>query len=297
MARSRRGVHLAIEHNVQRSFAWTGRMVHIETILQKVSSRILGKTVPKADRLKFVWRLPLRQNFPSLYAPESKAQKQKDVQHMLFALEPPDSALELKDKSYEAVFMHRPFDLHLRSFPNSYILWSHDDFDNNMTVGFNPALAADLQLLDPLQEVYWTNRKGTERRIGMVGSLDHTQSYGKYRRHVEQLFDGSDASKANGVPHITNVAVMGAFNPDLLQRMKSEHNIDLYITGQVRQAAMQVAKDLNIAVIAVGHQRCEAYGLRTLVTSIRQCSDESVKSEALTDLDIDILLSSKLSSA
>jgi len=271
-------------------------MVHIDTVLQRVSLRILGRAVPKTDRLKFVWRLPLRENFPSLYSPESNTQKQRDVQHMLFALEPPDDTPELKDRSYEAVFMHRPFDLHIRSFPNSYILWSHDDFDNNMTVGFNPALAADLQLLDPLQEVYWTNRKGTERCIGMVGSLDHRQPYGKYRHHVEHLFDGSDASKAHGVPHVRTVAVMGAFNHDLLQRMKSEHNVDLYITGQVRQAAMQVAKDLNIAVIAVGHQRCEAYGLQALVTSLSEHSDDSLDSEAMKDLDIDILLSNKLTS-
>lgn len=90
---------------------------------------------------------------------------------------------------------------------------------------------------------------------------------------------------------------MGAFNPDLLLRMKSEYNVDLYITGQVRQAAMQVAKDLNIAVIAVGHQRCEAYGLQALVTSLRAHPDDSCNSEAMKDLDIDILLSNKLTSA
>lgn len=272
-------------------------MVHIETILQRMSSRILGRTVPKSERLKFVWRLPLRQNFPSLYAPENRQQKQKDVKRMLFALDPPDAKLDITEKSYEAVFMHRPFDLHVRSFPDSYILWSHDEFDNNMTVGYNSALAADLQLLQPLREVYWTNRKGAERRIGMVGCLDHLQSYGQYRRHVEQLFDGTEASKANGVPQVQTVAVMGAFNPDLLHRMKSEHNVDLYITGQVRKAALQVAKDLKIAVIAVGHQRCEAYGLQALVQSMKKHGNNSIQAEAKTDLDLDILLFGTLSTS
>ena len=270
-------------------------MVHIDTILQRVSSRILGRTVSTADRSKFVWRLPQRVNFPSLYASEKVLEVARDVSRMLLALEPPEDNHEVWDKPYEAVFIHRPFDLHLKSFRNSYILWSHDDFDNNMTVGYNPALAAELQLLQPLQDVFWTNRRGIERRIGMVGRLDSPHPFGRYRSHVEELFGGSDASKANGVPHIRKVAVMGAFNPNLLQRMKSEHDVDLYITGQVRAASLEVAKALNIAVIAVGHERCEAYGLQSLASSLKAHLDDSVQSEAMSELEVDIFLSSKLS--
>ncbi|KAL3161980.1 hypothetical protein ABBQ38_009058 [Trebouxia sp. C0009 RCD-2024] len=269
-------------------------MVHIDTILQRVSSRILGRTVSTTDRSKFVWRLPQRTNFPSLFASEKVPQNTRDVSHMLLALEPPDDNHKVWDNNYEAVFIHRPFDLHLRAFRNSYILWSHDDFDNNMTVGYNPALAADLQLLQPLEEVLWTNKRGVERRIGMVGRLDSPHAFGAYRRQVEDIFEGSDASKANSVPHVRKVAVMGAFNPSLLHRMKSEHDVDLYITGQVRPAALEVAKELNIAVIAVGHERCEAYGLRSLASSLTAHWDDSVQSEAMSELEVDILLSSKL---
>ena len=271
-------------------------MVHIDTILQRVSSRVLGRSFPKTDRLKFVWRLPQRQNFPSLYASEKAPDDTRDVSRMLLALEPPEEDHEVWDRPYEAVFMHRPFDLHMKSFRNSYILWSHDDFDNNMTVGYNPALAADLQLLQPLQEVFWKNKRGVERRIGMVGKLDSPQPYGQYKRHVQDLFQGSDASKANGVPHVRNVAVMGAFNPHLLHRMKSEHDIDLYITGQVRPAALEVAKELNIAIVAVGHQRCEAYGLQSLGSSLKAQTDDSVQSDSMSDLALDILLANKVSS-
>lgn len=270
-------------------------MVHIDTILQRVSSRILGKTVSQTDRSKFVWRLPQRVNFPSLYASEKVPQNLRDVSHLLLALEPPEDNHEVWDKPYEAVFIHRPFDLHLKSFRNSYILWSHDDFDNNMTVGYNPALAADLQLLQPLQDVFWTNKRGVNRRIGMVGRLDSPHPFGHYRSHVEQLFGGSEASKANNVPHIRNVAVMGAFNPNLLHRMKAEHDVDLYITGQVRPAALEVAKELNIAVIAVGHQRCEAYGLQALASSLNANVHDSVQSEAMSGLEVEILLSNKVS--
>lgn len=268
-------------------------MVHIDTILQKVSSRILGKSVPNSERLKFVWRLPQRQNFPSLYASEKVPASTRDVGRMLLALEPPEESHDVWSKPYEAVFIHRPFDLHMRSFRNSYILWSHDDFDNNMTVGFNPALAADLHLMQPLQEVFWTNKRGVERRIGMVGKLKGQKPYGQYKRHVEELFGGADSSKANGVPHVRNIAVMGAFNPNLLHRMKNEFDVDMYITGQVRPAAQEVAKKLNIAVVAVGHHRCEAYGLQSLGSSLRTHSAES---EAMSEFGIDILLANKVTS-
>ena len=269
-------------------------MVHIDTILHKVSSRVLGRTVPKAERLKFVWRLPQHQNFPSLYGSGKAQQNTRDVSRMLLALEPPEEHHEVWNMPYEAVFLHRPFDLHMRSFRNSYILWSHNDFDNNMTVGYNAALAADLQLLQPLQEVFWTNKRGIERRIGMVGKLNSANAFGQYKRHVEELFGGAEASKANGVPHVRNVAVMGAFNPNLLHRMKSEHNVDLYITGQTRPAALEVAKELNIAVVAVGHERCEAYGLHSLASSLKIQSDASVQSEDISELDLDIFLSNKV---
>ena len=278
--------------NQQNASETAPQMVHIDTILQRVSSRILGRVVSKPDRSKFVWRLPQRVNFPSLYASEKLPSNLRDVGQMLLALEPPEENHEVWDKPYEAVFIHRPFDLHLKSFRNSYILWSHDDFDNNMTVGYNQALAADLQLLQPLQDVFWTNKRGTERRIGMVGRLDSPHPFGHYRDHVEELFGGSDASKANSVPHIKTVAVMGAFNPKLLHRMKSEHDVDLYITGQVRPAALEVAKELKIAVIAVGHERCEAYGLQSLASSLKLHVDDSVQFKAMSELKVDILLPS-----
>lgn len=252
--------------------------MHIDTILHKVTTRIMGRPVPRTEYSKFIWRLPLRQNFPSLYPSlEHQKRNEQSVLRMLFALEPPHAKLQLDDRSYDAVFVHRPFDLHLAAFPQSYILWSHDAFDNNMTVGYNKALALDLAMQKPLQKVHWKNKRGITRCIGMVAALESVMPFDHFRGKVLKIFDGCDASKANDSTHVAKVAVMGAFNSDLLHRMKSEHDIDLYITGQVRSAAMEVAEELGIAVIAVGHERCEAYGLKALVQSTSHVSADPTR--------------------
>ena len=253
-------------------------MVHIDTILHKVSTRIMGRPVSRADYPKYIWRLPLRQNFPSLYPSQrDQARNEENVSRMLFALEPPKASLQLDDHSYGAVFMHRPFDLHVAAFPQSYILWSHDAFDNNMTVGYNKSLATDLALQKPLQKVHWKNKRGVTRCIGMVGALQSVVPFDNFNEKVVSLFDGCDASKAHDNTHVAKVAVMGAFNADLLKRMKSEHHVDVYITGQVRSAALEVAEELGIAVIAVGHERCEAYGLKALGDSTVHGSADPLK--------------------
>lgn len=253
-------------------------MVHIDTVLHKMTSRIVGRHVPKANYSKFIWRVPMHQNFPSLYpAVEERKRNEQNVSRMLFALEPPKQTLQLDDRSYDAVFIHRPFDLHVAAFPQSYILWSHDAFDNNMTVGYNKVLAADLTIQKPLQKVHWENKRGVTRCIGMVGSLESVVPFETFNEKVSALFDGCEASKAHDNTHVTKVAVMGAFNADLLKRMKSEHNVDLYITGQVRAAAMEVAEELGMAVIAVGHDRCEYYGLKALANSVCHVSADPTK--------------------
>ena len=268
-------------------------MVHIDTILHKVSTRIMGRPVSRADFPKYIWRLPLRQNFPSLYpSPQDQTRNEQSVSRMLFALEPPKQSLQLDDHLYDAVFMHRPFDLHLAAFPQSYILWSHDAFDNNMTVGYNKALAADLAIQKPLQKVHWKNKRGVTRCIGMVGALESVVPFEQFNDKVVSLFDGCDATKAHGNTHITKVAVMGAFNADLLNRMKTEHSIDIYITGQVRSAALEVAEELGIAVIAVGHERCEAYGLKALVDSTTRVSADP--SKLIRNFRVQMLLSDQL---
>lgn len=232
------------------------------------------------------------QILPSLYPCTSPSEDKQKVAQMLFALEPPDPALHIDERTYDAVFMHRPFDLQATAFPHSYILWSHDAFDNNMTVGYNKSLAEDLKLQKPLQRVHWKNKRGVTRCIGMVGSLHSAVPFEQYSSRVVDLFKGCDECQPHGNTHVANVAVMGAFNADLLNRMKSEHGIGLYITGQVREHALHVAKELGIAVVAVGHERCEAYGLQALVASAMHVKSDP--SKLIRNLQVHTLIANKL---
>ena len=50
----------------------------------------------------------------------------------------------------------------------------------------------------------------------------------------------------------------------------SERGADVYITGQLRQPGRVAMLDTGIGVIAVGHKRSEAWGLRALAHVLRE---------------------------
>lgn len=160
-------------------------------------------------------------------------------------------------KQLDALFLHRPWQLQPGQLPSDVgVVAYHLAFDEHLTLGFNPRLATVLGMskLEVLGE-----KEG--RAIGMIGDIP-AQSFASYCRCLDEVFGGQD-KVANSSFEVSRVAVVGAMT-DTLVREAASRGADIYVTGQFRQPAQAAVLETGLGVVAVGHHRCEQWGLRSL---------------------------------
>ncbi|HEY9600343.1 MAG TPA: Nif3-like dinuclear metal center hexameric protein [Allocoleopsis sp.] len=164
----------------------------------------------------------------------------------------------------DALFLHRPWQLELEQLkPDVGVVSYHLAFDEHLTLGFNPRLAEVLGIanLEVLGE-----KEG--RAIGMIGEI-LPETFPSYCRYIHQVFGGQDTVYPGRCDRILRVAVVGAMTDELV-REAALRRADVYITGQLRQPAQNAVNETGIGVIAVGHRRCEEWGLRALAGVMRE---------------------------
>ncbi len=142
------------------------------------------------------------------------------------------------------------------------LLASHRPFDERLTTGFNPALAARLGMtgLEPLGE-----RGG--RPPGMLGAVDR-QPFDRFLARVREELGGVEAAQPPRSGEVARVAAASAMT-DALVREAAERGADAYLTGQLRVPARAAVAATGIGVVAAGHRRAEEWGLRELARVLR----------------------------
>ncbi len=158
----------------------------------------------------------------------------------------------------DALFLHRPWQLQPGQLASDVgVVAYHLAFDERLTLGFNPRLAAVLGMstLEVLGE-----KEG--RAIGMLGNIP-TQSFASYCCCIEEVFAGHEEVRASVCREVSRVAVVGAMT-DALVREAVSRGADVYTTGQLRQPAQATVLETGIGVVGVGHRRCEEWGLRAM---------------------------------
>lgn len=165
--------------------------------------------------------------------------------------------------SLDAVFLHRPWGLAPGALPPGVgLLASHRPFDERLTTGFNPALAARLGMtaLEPLGE-----RDG--RPLGMLGAVER-QPFDGWLARVREEFGGLEAAQPPRGGEVARVAAANAMT-DALVREAAERGADAYLTGQLRVPARAAIAATGIGVVAAGHRRAEEWGLGELARVLR----------------------------
>ena len=145
----------------------------------------------------------------------------------------------------------------------------HLAFDERLTTGFNPALAAACGWGEPAI----LGRKA-DRPLGMVCALPASSTFDAVAAQLRTEFDALEEVTppvADGEP-ITRVAVVGAMT-DALVREAHACGVGVYVTGQWRQPARLAVRETGLGVIALGHRRSELWGLRTLAKLLRAHPD------------------------
>ena len=182
---------------------------------------------------------------------------EREIEQLGLALEPTPAVLSRAEaETFDALFLHRPWKLDDSSLEETGVLAYHLAFDEALTLGYNPRLA-DALLLQNIKELGYKE----ERVVGMIGGVAE-MSFEGARALLEEVFGGLETTHATA-SSITRIAVVGAMSRKLV-REAAERGAALYVTGQWRDHAAEAVEKTGIGVLAIGHERCEVWGLHAL---------------------------------
>ncbi len=203
----------------------------------------------------------------------------RPIARLGLALEPfPDLAAWVAAERLDALFLHRPWgltDAQRRDLLTNQVgvLAYHLAFDERLTTGFNPVLAAACGWHPP---VLLGEKAG--RPLGMTCALPHPTPFDELAAQLAREFGGPLELRRprrlrpkDGIcDHfpVEKVAVVGAMT-DALVRAACDAGADVYVTGQFRQPARRAVEETGLGVVVLGHHRSEVWGLRALARLLR----------------------------
>ncbi|ADI14043.1 Nif3-like dinuclear metal center hexameric protein [Truepera radiovictrix] len=159
----------------------------------------------------------------------------------------------------DALVLHRPWGF-AGDLP---VLAYHGAFDERLTTGFNPNLAAALALCEPAVLGY---KEG--RPLGMIGDVPSV-TWEAFRARVAALFGGLEGVYGAPAGDVSRVCVVGAMRPPLVYEA-AERGAQVYLTGQYRRGAARAVLETGLAVLELGHARSERWGLGVLAALLRE---------------------------
>jgi putative NIF3 family GTP cyclohydrolase 1 type 2 len=200
---------------------------------------------------------------------------EQPVRRLGLALDPfADLNNWITDQDLDALWIHRPWQLDLTHLPADVgVLSHHLPFDETMTIGYNRRLSHQLDAPGEPEPLGYKPESGKgssfipQRPLGMLIDVAE-QEFDYWLAQVKHVFGGYDRAEAGHgssgwLPANSRIAVVGAMT-DALVREAVERGAHLYLTGAYRKPAQQAVDETGIAVISIGHRRCEEWGLLAL---------------------------------
>ncbi|GAB4022208.1 Nif3-like dinuclear metal center hexameric protein [Spirosoma koreense] len=205
----------------------------------------------------------------------------RPVQRLGLALDPFAGLPEWAAETHiDALWLHRPWQLNLEEWPRDIgILSHHLPFDESLTVGFNEHLARQLGATPPLEPLGYKQAADDngkllpQRPLGMLFDVPG-QEFDDLLDTLKTLFGGYDRAEAgfgtgSWQADSRRIAAVGAMT-DALVREAVGRGAQLYLTGAYRKPAQPAVDQTGIAVVAVGHRRVEAWGMRVLADLLHE---------------------------
>jgi putative NIF3 family GTP cyclohydrolase 1 type 2 len=178
-------------------------------------------------------------------------------------------------------FLHRPFTVDCRRLRNNVlVLASHTSFDENLTVGWNPALAQRLGM-DTSGMLCVKGYKGDpDRRLGAIAKT--SMILGPLLQSIEDEFGAIEYAQEGLSEEIHVFAMTNAFSANEVHRvldMAQEQNWVpsteqlgrhvLCLTGQPSQSGLTAAKEKGMTVVCVGARVAEQWGIGYMGNRLR----------------------------
>lgn len=187
----------------------------------------------------------------------------RKVKRLGVALEPwPGISGWITENNLAALFLHRPWKL--GAIPSDIgVLAYHYAFDERLTMGYNPLLAEALGF----SEVEVLGFK-EGRPLGMIGNVPRT-SLSAFWARVVAVLGGLEGLYGASAGDVTRACVVGAMRPALVCEAAAR-GAQVYLTGEYRKGAAQAVAETGLTVFEIGHQRSEAWGLKTLAAVLQE---------------------------
>ncbi|GCE30432.1 hypothetical protein KDA_59160 [Dictyobacter alpinus] len=168
------------------------------------------------------------------------------------------------EQELDALFLHRPWKIKLATFPSEIgILAYHLSFDLMLTFGFNPPLATQLGMHNPIPFAFRDTIP-----YGMFGDIP-TVSLHSFVSTLTNTFAIPPETHQLHAEKIQRIAIVGAMNDQLIREAAAQ-GVQLYITGQFRQPARKAVQETGMAVAVIGHATGEQWGIRALGTLLQE---------------------------
>ncbi len=164
----------------------------------------------------------------------------------------------------DAFFLHRPWQLDLQSLPPEIgVMAYHLSFDFTLTFGYNPRLAAVLHMRDLTPFAFKEHLP-----YGMRGDIVPV-SLTALGNVFADIFAVAPTIEAHHTRMINRLAVVGAMSEQLV-REAAQQDVDLYVTGEMRQPARAAVEQTGMNVAIIGHAAGERWGARALAGIVRE---------------------------
>lgn len=154
----------------------------------------------------------------------------------------------------------------------------HLPLDAHPVLGNNAGLADVIGLV---------NRHGLqsdillEESIGLVGELNESMSVNAFRKLVEQAVEREVLFENVGGKEIRRVALCTGGAQGYIEQAATV-KADVFITGEVSEQTIHIAREMGIHFIAAGHHATERFGVRSIA---RFLSEEHDLDAVFIDID------------
>lgn len=127
----------------------------------------------------------------------------------------------------------------------------------------HPQLGNNAQLAEILGIKYCAGLQPHERSIGSIGELGETLSGSQLARHIAARLGREPLHIAATSKQIKSIAWCTGAAQDFLQQA-IDAGVDAYLTGEVSEQTVHVAREAGIHFYAAGHHATERYGVQAL---------------------------------
>ena len=134
----------------------------------------------------------------------------------------------------------------------------HLPLDVHPELGNNAQLAKLLEITDRRPLEPWDKRS-----VGRVGKFENAISAATLSERLEMVLDRKPLHIDGGKPEIKTVAWCTGGGQDYIN-IAAEQGIDAFISGEISERTVHIAREMGIHYFAAGHHATERFGVQAL---------------------------------